>query len=54
MFDAIAVSDKVNKVANAGPDVQEPVEPRAFALPGAAKTVAKTDTGGEESQPSLF
>lgn len=25
-FEAIAVSDKVNKVANVGPDVQEPVE----------------------------
>ncbi len=26
LFEAVAVSDKVNKVANAGPDIQEPVE----------------------------
>ena len=40
-FEAIAVSDKVNKVANADPDILEPVEERA--KPDAAPQVAKKD-----------
>ena len=36
-FEAIPVSDKVNKVANSGPDVQEPVTPRKAEAPAAPK-----------------
>ena len=36
-FEAIPVSDKVNKVANSGPDVQEPVTPRKAEAPAVPK-----------------
>jgi putative SOS response-associated peptidase YedK len=46
-FEAIAVSDKVNKVANMGPDLQDPVEPKQKLQP--AKSQPKTS-----DQLSLF
>jgi len=33
-FEAIPVSDKVNKVANTTPDIQDRVEPKDLAAPG--------------------
>jgi putative SOS response-associated peptidase YedK len=48
LFEAIPVSDKVNRVANTGPDLQERVEPVAES---------KTQTGvrpGEAGQLALF
>ncbi|MDI7861118.1 SOS response-associated peptidase [Rhizobiaceae bacterium n13] len=47
-FEAIPISDKVNKVINVGPDIQEPV---AAVLPE-AKSEAKGKKGG--GQMSLF
>ena len=55
-FEAIAVSDKVNKVANAGPDIQQPVEPgighnsREASGPAGGKRAS----GGDDGQFSLF
>ncbi|MGI9402585.1 MAG: SOS response-associated peptidase [Rhizobiaceae bacterium] len=53
-FEAIAVSDKVNKVANSGPDILEPVKsgdtPSPVAKPRARKS--KPDTG--DGQFDLF
>lgn len=46
-FEAIAVSDKVNKVANMGPDLQLPVEPKQKLQP-----VQKPSKGSD--QLSLF
>lgn len=50
MFEAIAVSDRVNKVANSDPDLLAPVEPRDFE----AEQVAKPAGEGDDAQPSLF
>ena len=55
-FEAIAVSDKVNKVANAGPDIQQPVEPgighnsREASGPAGGQRAS----GGDDGQFSLF
>ncbi|WP_223476941.1 SOS response-associated peptidase [Oricola indica] len=43
-FEAIPVSDKVNKVANTSPDVQDRVEPKEF--------VAKSDKPGDSTPSS--
>lgn len=56
LFEAIAVSDRVNKVANTGPDLQEPMTDAA-AVPAARPTRRKADPerGGEGGgQLSLF
>jgi putative SOS response-associated peptidase YedK len=47
-FEAIPVSDKVNNVANTGPDLQERVEP------GAAVELAEKQKSGQAGQLSLF
>ena len=47
-FEAVPVSDRVNKAANMGPDLQEPVE---LSDDGAEKSTGSPDT---ESQMSLF
>lgn len=47
-FEAIPVSDRVNKVANAGPELQEPVEPAASPPPD------ENDAGPGGGQLSLF
>lgn len=42
-FETIAISDKVNKVANTGPDIQEPIasaKPAAVLVPKAARNPA--------------
>ena len=41
-FEAIAVCDLVNKVANTGPELQHPVTGEAEAKPAAAQTVRKS------------
>ena len=48
LFEAIPVSDKVNKVANIGPDLQDRVEPAAVA-----KAVEKQKSG-DAGQLMLF
>ncbi|MCJ8053473.1 SOS response-associated peptidase [Shinella curvata] len=50
-FEAIPVSDKVNKVANMGADILEPVEERADPAPYEKKG---TDTPPSSGQLSLF
>ena len=45
-YEAVPVSDAVNKVANAGPGVQERVEPKDFARPA--------PPAGKDGQQSLF
>ena len=50
-FETIAVSDKVNKVSNAGPDIQEPVKASKGIGPTVAKA-AKPDS--ETDQFDLF
>ena len=50
LFEPIPVSDLVNKVANSGPDLLTPVEPRTFET----GKVAKGADPGEDIQPSLF
>ncbi|MEM7302817.1 MAG: SOS response-associated peptidase [Pseudomonadota bacterium] len=49
-FEAIPVSDKVNKVANAGPDIQQPVEDRGPAKP----KKEERDEPGDDGQMSLL
>ncbi len=49
-YDAIPVSDRVNKVANFGPDVQEPTEPKDFAKASGPGTGPQ----GPDDQKSLF
>jgi putative SOS response-associated peptidase YedK len=53
-FEAVPVSDKVNKVANASPDIQERVEPKEFAAP--TKSARRGDASGSPSadQMKLF
>ncbi len=54
-FEAIPVSDKVNKVANAGPDIQEPVSPGIGHNSGASqKPAAEKNTSKDDSQFDLF
>lgn len=48
-FEAIPVSDRVNKVANVGPDIQEPVAEQAVARPLAAKKGRGGDDTGQLS-----
>ncbi|MCI5077374.1 SOS response-associated peptidase [Oricola sp.] len=45
-FEAVPVSDRVNKVANTSPDIQDRVEPRSF---DADKKAAPTGGGGQMS-----
>lgn len=51
-FEAIPVSDKVNKVANMGPDILEPVEERVEAVPPEKNKGA--DAPPSSDQLSLF
>ena len=54
-FEAIPVSTKVNKVANSGPDVQEPVENPLARAPGKAGNEADAKPGKKPGgQMSLF
>ncbi|WP_075995974.1 SOS response-associated peptidase [Salaquimonas pukyongi] len=55
-FEAVPISDKVNKVANAGPDIQQPVEPGIGHNSAGSKQVEKADPSGSggNSQYSLF
>ena len=54
-FEAIPVSDKVNKVANAGPDIQEPVSPGIGHNSGTSqKPAAEKNTSKDDSQFDLF
>ncbi len=50
-FEAIPVSDKVNKVANAGPDLQDEVTPVAAAV---AKKAPADEREKDSGQMSLF
>ena len=52
-FEAIPISDKVNKVANMGPEIQEPVDPAASGPPPVSPA-AKREPRGEEDQLKLF
>lgn len=54
VLEAVAVSDRVNKVANSGPDLLEPVDPKDFASADGNKPVANGDDDGDDEQPSLF
>jgi putative SOS response-associated peptidase YedK len=48
LFEAIPVSDRVNKVANAGPEVQDRVEPAAAApVPASKKAARHVSDGGQ-------
>ncbi|MCP8895730.1 SOS response-associated peptidase [Shinella daejeonensis] len=51
-FEAIPVSDKVNKVANMGPDLLEPAEERSREVPAPAKADMKSQP--DPAQLSLF
>ncbi len=51
-FEAIPISDKVNKVANSGPDVQDPAIAGADAAP--AKSAGKKDKPASDDQFKLF
>jgi len=53
-FEAIAVSDRVNKVANAGPDIQQPVEQETAATKPAAKSPSKTSKSTDPDQFDLL
>ena len=52
-FEAIPISDKVNKVANMGPEIQEPVDP-ATSAPPPNSPAAKRQPRGEEDQLKLL
>ena len=45
-FEAVPVSDKVNKVANSGPEIQERVEPKDFAAAGGQGGKSGGEPGG--------
>ena len=45
LFEAIPVSDKVNKVANTGPELQERIEPAAMAKPERSEKQKPSDAG---------
>jgi putative SOS response-associated peptidase YedK len=55
-FEAIAISDKVNKVANMGPDLLEPVEERPAEAPAGKRKGADAPAAAEppSDQLSLF
>ena len=52
-FEAIAVSDKVNKVANSGPDIQQPVT-AGVAAKAEGKTSAAAKAKSADDQLDLF
>lgn len=54
IFEAVAISDKVNKVANAGPDLLEPVTPKELGVAAPEKPIAKPKKEDDDSQPTLF
>jgi putative SOS response-associated peptidase YedK len=56
LFEAIPISDKVNRVANSGPDIQEPVDPASVpSTPGKARPArGNTKTGSATGQLKLF
>lgn len=51
-FEAIPVADKVNKVANTGPDIQDAVAPRI--VPDAQPKGKSKPDGPDSGQMSLF
>lgn len=51
-FEAIPVGDRVNKVANSGPDIQEPVQEQS--APAASEPESRTAPGGGKTQLDLF
>ncbi len=51
-FEAIPISDKVNKVTNTGPEIQDEVAPVIPAAPAASK--ARADDRDDDGQMSLF
>ena len=53
IYAPVPVSDRVNKVANADPDVQAPVEPKPFVTGEANGSLASMDEQAEK-QGSLF
>lgn len=53
LFEAVPVSDRVNKVANVGPDVQEPIDPAAQPATSRA-SAAKANRNVSDGQMSLF
>jgi putative SOS response-associated peptidase YedK len=53
-FEAIPVSDKVNKVANTTPDIQERVEPKELAAPDGPERKKATPQPPESGQMKLF
>ena len=56
-FEAIPISDKVNKVANTGPDIQAPVvdgkAPKAAAPPAGAEKTDGEKAVGQKADPQL-
>lgn len=54
-FEAVAVGDKVNKVANSGPDIQEPLAEKAGqGAPASSASTAKPAKARDKSQLDLF
>lgn len=53
LFEAIPVSDRVNKVVNVGPDIQEPVDPASPTTTSRASS-AKAARDMSDGQMSLF
>ena len=51
-FEALPVSDLVNKVANTGPEIQEPAEMPAAPEPEKARR--RTAGGADDAQMTLF
>lgn len=45
-FEAIPISDRVNKVANTGPEIQQPMVPEGAELPPAASRRERSDKAG--------
>ncbi len=54
LFEAIPVSTKVNKVANTGPEVQQPVEPKAGEVKSPDNKSSKKKSGDDPGQMSLI
>ena len=53
-FEAIPISDKVNKVANSGADIQKPVEPTNAREPERESRATKQDRPADHGQMKLF
>ncbi|QKV18454.1 SOS response-associated peptidase [Oricola thermophila] len=53
-FEAIPVSDKVNKVSNTTPDIQERVEPKDFAAAAGSDRSGKSKSPPDGGQMKLF